>query len=116
MSEITGGYPGGPPRHAEQEGAGPELAHGESVEDRRVEQGASFRKERRQKRLMIGLVISLLAAASAGAYYGIQSKQSAEELAQEENSNRQEGDLDQQTDRILNELWKMEGLERANNR
>ncbi len=72
MSEITGGYPGGPPRHAEQEGAGPELAHGESVEDRRVEQGASFRKERRQKRLMIGLVISLLAAASAGAYYGIQ--------------------------------------------
>ncbi len=61
---------------------------------------------------MIGLVASLIIAAGVGTYLGLQSKKTAEELAQQE-MEESESDTNKELDRLLNELWKMEDLERA---
>ena len=121
MSGISGGYPGGPPRHG-QEDEGPdhdrpemqkrELRGGESVEASVAGHAARRKKKRRNRRLVIGLVTSLIAAAGVGAYVGLQNRKTAEDLAQQE-INERETDLEKEADRLLNELWKMEDLERT---
>ena len=116
MSGITGGYPGGPPRHDPERGTadsdGPELRGGESVEASMADHAVRRKKKRRERRLVIGLVASLIVAAGVGTYLGLQSKKTAEELAQLERE-KSESDDDKDLDRLLNELWKMEDLERA---
>ena len=120
MAEITGAYPGGPAHHQEKAGAAAppteKLADGESIEALREGQISKLRKERRHRRVMIGLVASLIAAVGAGAYYGIRSNRVTEALAREEMIQQGEVELNKQTDRILNELWRMEDVERGANR
>lgn len=119
MADVTGAYPGGPAHHQQRDGAAPptdKLRDGESLEARRESQITKLRKERRHRRTMIGLVVSLIAAVGAGAYYGIRSNRAAEALAREEMTQQGEVDLNKQTDRILNELWRMEDVERGANR
>lgn len=119
MSGITGGYPGGPPHHDPQERTedsdGPELRSGESVEASVAGHAVHGKKKRRKRRLVIGAVTSLIVAAGVGAYVGMQSRTTAEELAQEEIAET-ETDIGKEADRLINELWKMEELERRANR
>ena len=117
MAEITGAYPGGPPRHQPDDGSIPqpevELVDGESVEASRESRITKHRKGRRNRRVIIGLVTSIIAAASAGAYYGVRSSRTAERQAEEEMMKEGELDVNEQADRILNELWRMEDIERG---
>ena len=116
MSGITGSYPGGPRRHGQEEEAGQdpqaEIRDGESIEASIAARRTGRTKKRRNRRLVIGLVTSFIAAAGVGAYFGMRSITTAEDLAQEE-MKEGEMDLKKQSDRLINELWKMEDLERA---
>lgn len=121
MSGISGGYPGGPPRHDPEgqtaDSDGPELRDGESVEASVADHAVRRKKKLRNRRLVIGLVTSIITAAGVGAYLGLQSRTTAEELAQETMEEEEnELDPDKELDRLINELWKMEDLERANRR
>ena len=118
MSGITGSYPGGPRRHDSEgrtaDSDAPELRGGESVERSVAGRVARGKRKRRNRRLVIGFVTSFIAAAGVGAYVGLQSKTTAEDLAQHEM--QEELDLSGEVDRVLNELWKMEDLDRATRR
>jgi len=98
MRRLTGGYPGGPPRHDPQgQGAdsdGPELRDGEAVEASSAARVTRTRKKRRNRRLLIGLVTSLMAAASVGVYFGIQNSKTVEDLTQEQMQETGEADLE----------------------
>ena len=117
LNGFGGAYPGGPRRHAEKEKAGEppgfEIRGGESLEASAMAEALSRSRRHRTRRLVIGVLTSLLLASSVGAYVGMRSNQrAAEELAQEQ---MREGRtvLEQEASRLLNELWKMENLERA---
>ena len=116
MSKIAGGYPGGPPHHDPQaQGAdsrGPELRGGETVEASVVRHATGRTKKLRKRRLLIGLVTFLVVGVGMGAYIGLQSRKTAEELAEQE-AEGSEVDIKKEADRLLNELWRMEDLERA---
>ncbi len=117
LNRFSGGYPGGPRRHAEKEESGEppgfEIRHGESIEASAMTRALSRSKRRRRRRLVIGLLTSLLLASSVGVYVGIRgNRRTAEELAQEQMMDGRTV-LEQEADRLINELWKMEGLERA---
>jgi len=119
MSGITGGYPGGPPRHdPERQTAGSDgsgLRSGETVEAGVEGRVVRDKRKKRNRRLAVGLVASLIVAAGVGAYVGLKSRETAEDLARKE-AESAEPDLGREADRLLNELWKMEDLERINRR
>ena len=69
-------------------------------------------KKLRKRRLLIGLVTFLVVGVGMGAYIGLQSRKTAEELAEQE-AEGSEVDIKKEADRLLNELWRMEDLERA---
>lgn len=117
LNGFGGAYPGGPRRHAEKEAAGElpgfEIRDGESIEASAMTRVLGRLKKHRTRRFVIGLVASLLLASSVGAYVGIRdNRRAAEELAQKQTT---EGRtlLEQEASRLINELWKMEDLERA---
>ena len=112
---FGGGYPGGPRRHAEKEEAGEpsgfEIRDGESIEASAMARALSRSKRHRRRRLVIGLLTSLVLASSVGAYSGTAGKRrTAKELTQEQ---MMETVLEKEVSRLINELWKMENLERA---
>ena len=116
VNGFGGAYPGGPRRHAEKEEAGElpgfELRDGESFEASAMTRVLRQSRRYRRRRLVIGLLTSLLLASSVGAYIGISNRKTAEELAQEQLTEGRT-DLEQEVNRLINELWKMEDLERA---
>lgn len=114
---FGGGYPGGPRRHAEKEEAGEprgfEIRDGESFEASAMTRALGRSKRHRRRRLMIGLLTSILLASAVGAYIGLRgNRRGAEELAQEQILDGRTV-LEQEVNRLINELWKMENLERA---
>ena len=119
MKKIHGRYPGGPSRGGEGEA---EPARGESqslptVEELegRASQGSQRRKAiRRRRRAIVALVASLAVAGGVGLWIGLGSHRTDEEMAQEmEVEVESPGfDLEKQTDRIIDEIWKTEALER----
>ena len=117
LNGFGGGYPGGPRRHAEKEQAGElpgfEIQDGESIEASAMSRSLGRSKKQRTRRLMIGLLTSLLLASSVGAYVGIRgTRKTAEELAEQQMTDGRTA-LEQEASRLINELWKMEELERA---
>ena len=119
MRRISGSYPGGPSRDRSEVDKRADkrlndLASVEQIETRRGTDEVRTRGRRRRKRLIIGLVVSILVAGSGGVFIGLQSHRTAEELAAEQRAQAEaEFNLRRESDRLINELWKMEDLERA---
>lgn len=64
--------------------------------------------------IQVGFACALLAAGGVGGYVGLSAHTTPEQLAEEERSKAQApGELSDQANRLINELWKMEDLERA---
>ena len=117
FKEFGGGYPGGPRRHAEKEEAGElpgfEIHDGESIEASAMTRALGRSRRQRTRRIVMGLLTSLLLSSSVGAYIGTRgNRKTAEQLAQEQMKDGRTV-LEQETSRLINELWKMEALERA---
>ena len=119
MKKIPGRYPGGPSREGEGEaeparGKSSSLPTVEELEGR-ASQGSQRRKaSRRRKRVIVALVVSLAVAGGAGLWIGLESHRTEEELVQEMEAEVEDPvfDLEKQTDRIIDEIWKTEALER----
>ncbi|MBI4539329.1 MAG: hypothetical protein HY704_07470 [Gemmatimonadetes bacterium] len=115
MAKIRGPYPGGPRRPAEGEPGHPVVLEGGEEVEARLKEGARQRHERRKrKRILAALVAVVLVALGVGTWLGIRSYRSAREIASEK-QRAEEGRrlIEQERQRILQELWRMEALERA---
>ena len=83
----------------------------------RAAAGLQRRKgQSRKKRVFIGLSISVAAALALGGYLGLSSHRSASELIQEMEgtaADAEKTDMDRQVDRLIDEMWKSEALEKG---
>ena len=88
-----------------------------SVAEIEARRGAGIvrtRKRQRRKRAVIGLAVSIVIAGSTGVWIGLRSHKTAEELAAEQQARAEaQFNFKRESDRLINELWKMEDLERA---
>jgi len=118
MERIAGTYPGGP-RRAELRPDDADLA---PVFVPRVAELESWvrkgqtrrRKKERARRVAIGFIVVVILAGGLGIYMGAEATQSADELVQAERErNRADALIGKEADRLINELWKMEDLERV---
>ncbi|RMH22776.1 MAG: hypothetical protein D6701_01090 [Gemmatimonadetes bacterium] len=72
------------------------------------------RKKERARRVAIGFIVVVILAGGLGIYMGAEATQSADELVQAERErNRADALIGKEADRLINELWKMEDLERV---
>lgn len=118
MGQISGRYPGGPTRDRPQvdkkaaKGLD-DLATVEEIEARRERDTTRIRVRRRRRRMVFGVVVCVVVAGGAGIWIGLRSHRTAEEIAAERRQQAaEEFDLRRTSDRLINELWKMEDLER----
>ncbi len=119
MGGLHGRYPGGPSRRnvdgpAESPREKPRLATVSEIEGRLARGTRRHKRKARRKRLVWGLVFSLVVSGSVGAYLGFASHRTDSELAEEMRQSRApvKADLETQADRLINEMWKSEALER----
>ena len=119
MSRISGSYPGGPSRDRSEvdkraDKRLDDLASVAQIETRRGAGVVRTLGRQRRKRAVIGVVVSIIIAGSAGVWMGLQSHRTAEDLAAEQRAQAEaEFNLKRESNRLINELWKMEDLERA---
>ena len=119
MRRISGSYPGGPSRDRSDvdERADKRLDDLSSVEEIEARRGAGIlraRGRRRRKRALIGIAASIVIAGGTGTWMGLRSHQTADELAAEQRAQAEtQFNIRRESDRLINELWKMEDLERA---
>ena len=120
MSEMRGRYPGGPSRRTDSDEPPPgrgrvHLSTVEEIESRAAAGSQQRKGKTRRRRLFIGLFLSLAAALALGGYLGFSSHRTAAELVQEMEGPGGEGksDLDAQVDRLIDEMWKSEALEKG---
>jgi hypothetical protein len=117
---IGGSYPGGPRRKSspDAETVGEQRAPGETrldrvedIEARRDQLGRSKHRRQRTKRVLKGLLAALVVASGIGVFLGYRSHKSSEQITSERNAQtppKQGFDPLFQTNRVLDELWKME--------
>lgn len=119
MSQIRGRYPGGPSRRTDPDAAPPQrgkvhLATVEEIEARAAAKSQQRRQNTRRRQIYVALLLSLAIALILGGYLGFSSHRTDAELAQEMEGVRDQGksDLDRQVDRLIDEMWKSEALEK----
>lgn len=119
MSELRGRYPGGPSRKGVDDPdysprRNVRLATVSEIEGRAVAGSEHRKKKARKKRLVRGLVFSVLLSGAVGAYLGFSSHRTDAEVAEELTQERDAPgtDLEKQADRLINEMWKSEALEK----
>lgn len=119
MSELRGRYPGGPSRNPSDDDAlqprpRRELPTVEEIEARAAAGSQLFRFRRRRRRVAFGLALSVLLSAVVGIWLGWQSHRTDQELARELRKQAVEADFDlnREADRLINEIWKTEALEK----
>lgn len=117
MSRIRGYYPGGPGREPRRDAPGERLVDVATRWSRGTEQVVRARGVRRRRRLAGGFALILLAAVTLGGWLGVRSHASAEEVAREAEAaavpDTPDARVRQEADRVLQELWRMEALERS---
>ena len=123
MSGMGGSYPGGPRRKAgDSEKIGehlvphaPRVEPAEDIEARITEGQKGVGHRRRHKRLLSGLLAAMLLAAGIGVFLGYRTHRTSEEITNARNATQEPKagfDPTFQTNRILDELWKMEMKQR----
>lgn len=106
-------YPGGPRVSDVDSANSPQrLKSGEDVEEYREAVALRIRRSRRSWRLRLGIAATTLIAILGGVHSGMRSHRTAEQLAAAVQSGEATADLTRETRRLINELWKMEDLER----
>ena len=92
----------------------PKLATVSEIEGRLARGTRRHKRRARRTRLVWGLVLSLVVSCSVGAYLGFASHRADSELAEELRQTRApvKADLESQADRLINEMWKSEALEK----
>jgi hypothetical protein len=91
------------------------LATVSEIEGRWARGSQRFRRKARRKRVIWGLVLSVLISGTVGVYLGYSSHRTDAELADELRQARTPvpSDLESQADRLINEMWKSEALEKT---
>lgn len=116
MAKIAGRYPGGPRREplvAPEDRPTPRLSTVAQIEERKARGAVRHVRKRRRKRVLVGLAGVVFAALVLGGWVGWKSHKSSEDITAEMEMDAVDGfDLENERDRILRELWKMEELER----
>lgn len=123
MSGMGGSYPGGPRRSAgDTEKIGehrvpgaPRVARAEDIEAHITEGQRGLVRRRRNKRLLSGLLVAMLLAGGIGVFLGYRTHRTSEEITNARNVTLEPKagfDPTFQTNRILDELWKMEMKQR----
>ena len=116
---ISGFFPGGPGRAdpaADRERRA-RLRGGEDREAARADREVTSKQKRRRRRLVIGAVAMLVLAATLSVVVMDTGPQTAaESIEAEAQEGGVESEIDSRIDRILDELWKMEEVERSENR
>lgn len=120
MSGVGGSYPGGPRRaagDAEQVGEqrrprAPRVEPAENIEARITEAQQDRGRSRRNKRLLSGLLVAMVLAGGIRVFLGYRSHRTSEQITDAGNADTQtdKPDFDPsfQTNRILDEVRKME--------
>lgn len=111
---IAGSYIGGPRRRSPLPSAG--VHRVDTVEDirRRADnKRLRQRRARRNRRTIVVLSGSMLLGAATGWTWGWLSRTSPNEIAAESVDAASGDKIDQQVNRVLEELWRMEAAERA---
>ena len=114
MSRIQGMYPGGPRRQGATSEPHGTLRSGEDVEARISDDLLDAKAHRKRRSIFIALGAFGLLAVTGGIYIGLQARVTAEELVERERVEAA-SDIDE-TQKVLDELWRMEELEAARNR
>ncbi len=117
---IRGSFPGGPRKSvpAARRTAPPRLESVEELEERRALRRLSRRRKARVGRLFYGLLASVLLAGGVGVALGVRSHATVQKVCEEEAAARsaaQKDQINQEVNRTLLELWKMEDVEYARN-
>lgn len=122
MEPMRGRYPGGPSRRdpgdSETSRRGNvRLTSVEEFESHLLRGSQRHRARKRQKRLALGILLWLMVAVAVGGYIGFSTHRTDAELAGEmDQQNRlSKGELEQQMNRLIDEMWKSEALEKAPN-
>lgn len=120
MTDLRGRYPGGPTRRGTDDpNFSPRgkvhLSTVSEIENRSTAWSEDHKQRARRKRLVKGLVLSVIVSGAIGAYLGFSSHRTDAELAGEmaQRTTGPEGDLQKQADRLINEMWKSEALEKS---
>lgn len=117
MNRIRRYYPGGPGREPRRNPSGERPVDVATRWSRGAEQVVRARRVRRRRRLATGFALILLAAGTLGSWLGVRSHASAEEVAREAEAaavpDTPDARIQQEADRVLQELWRMEALERS---
>ncbi len=119
MDRISGAYPGGPtrheePGHAELDEPPRTIRSGEDQARRAGLRGRDARLRRRRIRAVVGVSVTLLLSAAVGIYWGFSTVRASDELVEWEvgGVNKPDAELSREVGRLIDELWKMEELER----
>ncbi len=120
MTDLRGRYPGGPTRKGLDDGGlatrgKVHLSTVAELEDRTTTLSQESRRRVRRKRFLRGVVFSVIVSSAVGAYLGFSSHRTDAELADEmaRQTTGPELDLQKQADRLINEMWKSEALEKS---
>ena len=119
MEQILGAYPGGPTRpdqleQVESNEAPRALRRGEDHERRAGLRSRSERIKSRRVRVVLGVGATLIVSAAAGIYWGFSASRNSDEALERARVrvNRSEVDVSREMDRLIEELWKMEDMDR----
>jgi hypothetical protein len=88
----------------------------EEIEARAARDSQAQREHRRRRRLIFGVFVSVVLALALGGYLGLSSHRTGEEMAREMEGAQEEAgksDIDRQMDRLIDEMWKSEALEKG---
>ena len=119
MDQISGAYPGGPTRHeklgkAELDQPPRAIRSGEDLARRASLRGRDDRLRRRRLRAVAGVSATLLLSAAVGIYWGFTAVRASEDMLKSEvgGVDGPRAEVSRELDRLIDELWKMEELDR----
>jgi hypothetical protein len=122
MARIRGSYPGGPRRGGdapEPSGRPPRLESAEELDARRGRAASRRSAQRKRRRAWSILAAAIVLAGGAGLFLGFRSHRTSRQLTDEREAERQgelTNELNEETNRMLMELWRMEDVEFQRNR
>ncbi|HIF22576.1 MAG TPA: hypothetical protein EYQ27_11885 [Gemmatimonadetes bacterium] len=120
---ISGSFPGGPRKQvaAAERTSAPRLSRVEAIEEQATGRLVRRKEDRRRRRIMYAVLVSVAISATTGVILGMHNRSSLEEVRaqmaaqQAAESGGDMGALSSEVNRAMLELWKMEDVEYARN-